>query len=166
MPPSNLSVKTRSRLNDLQRKEIYLYQQEHPSAKQQDIVNEFQIRYPNLKLGRSTVSKVPSKKDYYLHLEATNRSQTVFRHRKPKYPALELALNHWIGQVLLVDYAPSHTTAAAGDNHGCVNDPQANHYSSSSESDIELETPTRGCGRPRLNRNTNFCDFRGDNTST
>jgi len=78
MPPSSLVKKTRSRLSDVQRKEICCYHKDHPFAKQQDIADEFQIRYPNLSLDRSTVSKVLSKKDHYLHLETTNRSQRVF----------------------------------------------------------------------------------------
>src|SRR2546423_1497950 len=99
MPPSSLVKKTRSRLSDVQRKEICCYHKDHPFAKQQDIADEFQIRYPNLSLDRSTVSKVLSKKDHYLHLETTNQSQRVFRHRQLKYPALELAMNYWIGQI-------------------------------------------------------------------
>src|SRR2546430_1950650 len=78
MPPSSLVKKTRSCLSDVQRKEICCYHKDHLFAKQQDIADKFQIRYPNLSLDRSTVSKVLSKKDHYLHLETTNQSQRVF----------------------------------------------------------------------------------------
>ena len=44
MPPSSLVKKTRSRLSDVQRKEICCYHKDHLFAKQQDIADEFQIR--------------------------------------------------------------------------------------------------------------------------
>ena len=78
MPLSLLVKKTRSRLSDVQQKEICCYHKDHLFAKQQDIADEFQIQYPNLSLDLSTVSKVLSKKDHYLHLETTNWSQRVF----------------------------------------------------------------------------------------
>ncbi|CAG8733153.1 43548_t:CDS:2, partial [Gigaspora margarita] len=61
--------KTCSQLNNAQRKQICEYHIKNPSAKHQDIADEFKRRYPKLNLERST------------------------------YPLIEIAINIWVGQV-------------------------------------------------------------------
>ncbi|CAG8804222.1 1741_t:CDS:2, partial [Gigaspora rosea] len=91
--------KTRSRLNNAQRKEICEYHVKNPSAKHHDIADEFKRRYPELNLDRTTVSKILKKKDQYLHIEENAATLNRYKNRGPKYPLIEKAMNIWVSQV-------------------------------------------------------------------
>ncbi|RHZ80953.1 hypothetical protein Glove_130g96 [Diversispora epigaea] len=54
--------------------------------------------YPNLKIDRSTVSKILKKVDKYQFQDDV--AKTTFHHRPVKYPILELAMNMWIERVI------------------------------------------------------------------
>ncbi|CAG8646249.1 8718_t:CDS:2, partial [Diversispora eburnea] len=58
---------------------------------------EFMERYLNLKIDRSTVSKILKRADEYQFQDDV--AETTFRHYPVKYPILELAMNMWIEQV-------------------------------------------------------------------
>ncbi|CAG8810516.1 6386_t:CDS:2, partial [Gigaspora margarita] len=84
-----MSKKTRSQLNNAQCKQICEYHIKNPSAKHQDIADEFKRRYPELNLERST----------YLHIEENTATQNWYKNRGPKYLLIEKAMNIWVGQV-------------------------------------------------------------------
>ncbi|CAG8797420.1 20469_t:CDS:2, partial [Gigaspora rosea] len=65
----------------------------------QEIVHEFTKLYPNLKIDRSTVTKILKQADEYSQLKNDEQAKTTFRHRFVKYPKLELTMNIWIEQV-------------------------------------------------------------------
>ena len=69
MPPDPKASKTRSRLSDLQRKQICEYAEKHPNAKHQDIAEAFNDRYSGLKLERSTITKILKKREIYKSIE-------------------------------------------------------------------------------------------------
>ncbi|CAG8721892.1 32058_t:CDS:2 [Gigaspora margarita] len=95
-----MSKKTCSQLNNAQCKQICEYHVKNPSAKYQDIADEFKRRYPELNLERSTVTKILKKKDQYLHIEENTTTQNQYKNRGPKYSLIEKAMNIWVGQVL------------------------------------------------------------------
>lgn len=99
MPPGPAHVKKRSRLSDAQRKEICEYSQKNPSVKHHEIAKEFLKRYPSLTLDRSTITKTLTKRNQYLKLKITASAEKTYRHRPPKYPLVEMALNLWVDQV-------------------------------------------------------------------
>ncbi|CAG8756469.1 27758_t:CDS:2 [Gigaspora margarita] len=99
MLPILTSKKTRSKLNNAQRKQICEYHVKNLSAKHQDIADEFKRRYSELNLERSTVTKIFKKKDQYLHIEENTATQNQYKNRGPKYPLIEKAMNIWVGQV-------------------------------------------------------------------
>jgi Tc5 transposase DNA-binding domain/Fission yeast centromere protein N-terminal domain len=96
MPP--VPTKTRCRISDKQKKEICELAKKNPSYKQQEIAREFMEQYPDLKIDRSTVSKILKNADKYEFCDDTHAEKT-FRHRSVKYPMLERAMNMWISQV-------------------------------------------------------------------
>ncbi|CAG8728783.1 19829_t:CDS:2, partial [Gigaspora rosea] len=69
MPPGSIPKKTRSRISDKQKKEICEFAKMNPSYKQHQIANEFNQCYPDLKMDRSTVSKILKKTDEYQQIE-------------------------------------------------------------------------------------------------
>ena len=65
MPPESVPKKTRSRISDKQKKEICEFAKKNPSFKHYEIANEFMKRYQNLKIDRTTVTKILNKADKY-----------------------------------------------------------------------------------------------------
>ncbi|CAG8672808.1 20648_t:CDS:2, partial [Gigaspora rosea] len=99
MPPESIPKKTRSRISDKQKKEICEFAKMNPSYKQHQIANEFNQCYPDLKMDRSTVSKILKKTDEYQQIEDNLQAEKTFRHRSVKYPMLELGMNMWVERV-------------------------------------------------------------------
>jgi Tc5 transposase DNA-binding domain/Fission yeast centromere protein N-terminal domain len=97
MPPESVPKKTRCRISDKQKKEICELAKKNPLYKQQQVAEEFMERYPNLRIDRSTVSKILKRADEYQFQDDV--AETTFRHRPVKYPILELAMNMWIERV-------------------------------------------------------------------
>jgi hypothetical protein len=99
MPPDSKTPKTRSRLSDVQRKEICEYAANNRNVKHHEIAEEFKKRYPSLQLDRSTVSKILKKSELYMNLPEESVSANRFRHKPVKYPTLELAMSVWVQQI-------------------------------------------------------------------
>src|SRR6266487_949295 len=99
MPPQLVSKKTRSRISDTQKKEICEIAKKNPSYRHQEIAQEFTNLYPNLKIDRSTVTKILKQADEYNQLKINEQADKTFRHRSVKHPRLELAMNIWVEQV-------------------------------------------------------------------
>ncbi|CAG8681696.1 23569_t:CDS:1 [Gigaspora rosea] len=100
MPPESVPKKTRCRISDKQKKEICEFSKKNPTYKQQEIADEFMRRYPDLRIDRTTISKILKKTDEYQKLDDNVQADNTFRHRSVKYPRLELAMNMWIERVI------------------------------------------------------------------
>ncbi|CAG8826092.1 13019_t:CDS:1, partial [Gigaspora rosea] len=66
---------------------------------QQEIADEFMKCYLDLKIDRTTISKILKKTDEYQQLKDDVQAKNTFCHRFVKYPILELAMNMWIERV-------------------------------------------------------------------
>ena len=103
MPLDPKASKTRSRLSDLQRKQICEYAEEHPNAKHQDIAEVLNDRNSGLKLERSTITKILKKYEVYKSIENEDAAKNRFRQRNVKFPTLELAMSVWVQQMTAAD---------------------------------------------------------------
>ncbi|CAG8817011.1 13347_t:CDS:2, partial [Gigaspora rosea] len=57
-------------------------------------------RYSEMKIDRTTISKILKKADEYQQVNDDDvETENIFRHRSVKHPMLELAMNMWIEQV-------------------------------------------------------------------
>src|SRR5262245_4691736 len=99
MPPDPKAPKTRSRLSDLQRKQIYEYAKKNPNAKHQEIAEVFNNKYSGLQLERSTITKILKKREVYKSIEDEDAAENRFRQRNVKFPTLELAMSVWVQQM-------------------------------------------------------------------
>ncbi|CAG8764952.1 15579_t:CDS:1, partial [Racocetra persica] len=72
----------RTAVSEHLKQKICEYSQNNPNQKQIDIANYFNSQDPNLKLDRSTVSKILKNKSKWLMVTEDQLSSTVFRHKQ------------------------------------------------------------------------------------
>lgn len=80
----------KAKLTNALRKEICLYQQQHPHQKQEEIAQRFGVE-------RSTVSKILKEKKNWLNIEDGVAEPP--RHRPPKHPRLEEEMLLWLKEL-------------------------------------------------------------------
>ncbi|CAG8622367.1 33335_t:CDS:1 [Racocetra persica] len=81
------------------KQKIYEYSQNNPNQRQIDIANHFNSQDLNLKLDRSTVSKILKNKSKWLMVTEDQLSSTLFRHKQVKYLLLDQLMRIWVEQV-------------------------------------------------------------------
>lgn len=102
MPPKDPIRKKKKRavLSDAVRKEISLFWvKASPGTRHEDVVNHFNEKYSGLGITRPTVTKILKKSDYWCNINLDKTSEITYKHRPPKFPLLERALNFWVDQV-------------------------------------------------------------------
>lgn len=90
-PDGNKSSKekhTKNKLRNMDRKEMCLYAEQNPKARQEDIASRFGVE-------RSTVSKVLKNKAHWLSLE-DEEILKIAKHRPIKFPDIESDVLHWV----------------------------------------------------------------------
>jgi hypothetical protein len=109
MPPTRQSrtKQRRSAISDDVKRQICEWSKANESKRHADIANHFNEMYPNLKIDRSTISKILSQSDKWKAVNVEDSAQT-FRHKEVKFPVLERAMNLWVenvtaGGVILTD---------------------------------------------------------------
>lgn len=108
MPPIRPKPKQRrSAISDDVKRQICEWSKANESKRHVDIANHFNELYPNLKIDRSTISKILSQSDKWKAISAEDSAQT-FKHKEVKFPVLEHAMNLWVenvtaGGVILTD---------------------------------------------------------------
>ena len=110
MPPIRQSKpkQRRSAISDEIKRQICEWGEANKNKRQADIANHFNEVYPNLKIDRSTVSKILSQRDKWKAIVNTEDSVKTFRHKAVKFPLLDQAMNLWVenvtaGGVILTD---------------------------------------------------------------
>lgn len=110
MPPlrhTKKSKQCRSAISDDIKRQICEWEEENQNKKHIEIANHFNEKY-DLKIDRSTVSKILGQRDKWKSVIDTEFSGKTFRHRTVKYPLFDRAMNLWVenvtaGGVILTD---------------------------------------------------------------
>ena len=108
MPPVRPKPKQhRSAISDDVKRQICEWSTANQSKRHEDIAKHFNEMYPNLKIERSTISKILAQSDRWKAVNSGDSAQT-FRHKEVKFPVLEHAMSLWVenvtaGGVILTD---------------------------------------------------------------
>ena len=97
----------RSAISDDVKRQICEWSTANKNKRHEDIANHFNEVYPNLKIERSTISKILAQSDRWKAINTEDSAQT-FRHKEVKFPVLEHAMSLWVenvtaGGVILTD---------------------------------------------------------------
>lgn len=98
----------RSAISDDVKRQICEWSKANESKRHVDIANHFNEVYPNLKIDRSTISKILSQSNKWEATNTTEDSTQTFKHKEVKFPVLERAMNLWVesvtaGGIILTD---------------------------------------------------------------
>lgn len=110
MPPVQKSKlkQHRSAISDDVKRQICEWEKANKGKKHAEIAAHFNEIYSNLKIDRSTVTKILLQRNKWEVTENTEESAQIFRHKEVKFPILEYAMNLWVenvtaGGVILTD---------------------------------------------------------------
>jgi len=99
MPPLKTNPKKskqhRSAISEEVKRQICEWAEANESKRHVDIANHFNEMHPNLKIDRSTISKILLQSDKWKQVNAEDSVQT-FRNREVKFPVLEYAMSLWV----------------------------------------------------------------------
>lgn len=98
MPVVPNTKKTRTAISEEIKQQICIYvtKPENKNKTQQQVADYFNQQNQDLRIDRSTISKILGKKAKWLAVIPTPASAKTFRHREVKYPRVEKALGLWI----------------------------------------------------------------------
>ncbi|GES83093.1 CenpB-DNA-bind-domain-containing protein [Rhizophagus clarus] len=105
MPPNR---QRRSVISDDLKHQICEWSEANKNKKHHEVAQFFNEKNPNVKIDRSTVSKILKEKDKWKAVVSAEVSNKTFRHRKVKFPSLDHAMSLWVenataGGVTLTD---------------------------------------------------------------
>jgi len=90
MSPIRLKQKQhRSAISDDVKRQICEWSTANKNKRHEDIANHFNEVYPNLKIERSTISKILAQSDRWKAINTEDSAQT-FRHKEVKFPFLNM----------------------------------------------------------------------------
>src|SRR4051794_5671965 len=92
-PNDNPNKKKRTTLTKAQKKEVCILAKNNPSLKHQDLANKFDV-------GRSTITEILAKKDYFLNINETSIASQQKRDRHAFFPQLEETLALWFDEAI------------------------------------------------------------------